>query len=489
MLNDIHAELLAKALDKILGKAQEGSIAFVRCLDPSVVRGICSSPAFDLKEWNFFGVVDEADENNALITADMAVEKREDKKGAALLLVDVNAAGAGMDGIYNAGREIAEKELFETANKEAQKGIPHGWSTLAKKAVAKARRIGGHTTISPWREFDFYSSCASPVDISKALVKLGLWPIAFDKKPEMQELDTSVLLVERLFLQARSSITAESRVEALMLQEPTDQQNRDLVNVVRQSAGMTFMESVEGLTTTPHLWVNAIRPFPSDALLKIKVIPWRGNTGRVLSWAGLTFNESEERLLFILDPQVAGKHQSKLEVRWDGLPDTLVKGAAEYSVAIVSGDEELAGKKVTHTGKSPQKCVFTIDDFDLDEGAKFEAIVRVRSIGNEDIEEVTEDFLLMFGEKPDTVKSSTGKTCRSIAEGAILIEQKANFEAACRNDKNFGRDAKGHVTFRFQSEGAKTCNAKMYCPELLRTIEEDWGRRNGAIGRWNVRSE
>ena len=33
MLNDIHAELLAKALDKILGKAQEENIAFVRCLD------------------------------------------------------------------------------------------------------------------------------------------------------------------------------------------------------------------------------------------------------------------------------------------------------------------------------------------------------------------------------------------------------------------------------------------------------------------------
>src|ERR1039457_3554104 len=122
MLNDIHAELLAKALDKILGKAQEGSIAFVRCLDPSVVRGICSSPAFDLKEWNFFGVVDEADENNALITADMAVEKREDKKGAALLLVDVTAAGAGMDVSYNTGPEVVATKIFEHTHKDTKKG-------------------------------------------------------------------------------------------------------------------------------------------------------------------------------------------------------------------------------------------------------------------------------------------------------------------------------------------------------------------------------
>jgi hypothetical protein len=220
MLNNIHTELLAKALDKILGKAQEGSIAFVRCLDPSVVSGLCISPAFDLKEWDFFGVVAEADADNALITADMAVEIREDKKDAALLLVDVNAAGAGMDGIYNAGREIAEKELFEAANKEAQKRIPHGWATLAKKAVAKARKLGGHTTISPWREFDFYSACTTPEDISTALVKLGLWPIAFDKKPDMQELDTSVLLVERLFLQARSNVAESSRKQRPICRSP-----------------------------------------------------------------------------------------------------------------------------------------------------------------------------------------------------------------------------------------------------------------------------
>src|SRR4030067_2691946 len=109
-------------------------------------------------------------------------------------------------------------------------------------------------------------------------------------------------------------------------------------------------------------------------------------------------NEEEERLQFILDPQASGRSQSKLEVRWEGLPNTLAKGSVEYSIAIVSGDEELAEKKVTHSGRSPQKCTFTLDDFELEEWAKFEALVRVRSIGNEPHEEVTEDFLLMFGE-------------------------------------------------------------------------------------------
>ena len=44
-----------------------------------------------------------------------AVEWREDKADPALLLVDANAAGAGMDGIYSAAREIGETELFDVA--------------------------------------------------------------------------------------------------------------------------------------------------------------------------------------------------------------------------------------------------------------------------------------------------------------------------------------------------------------------------------------
>jgi len=487
MLNNIHASLLAKTLNKVLGKAEEGNVAYIRCIAPDVVRALCVSPEFNLKDWVYFGVIDEADKDNSLITADMAVEIREDKKGAVLLLVDINASGAGMDGIYNACREISEKELFETANKEAQKLIPHGSKDFSKQAIAKARRLGGHTTISPWREFDFYSSCKEPEAISTALAKIGLWPIKFSHKPNIQDLETSVLLVERLFLQGRSSLTAESRVEALMLQGPTDHQKRDLVNLIRQSAGMSISESVAKLVAMPHLWVNAICPFPSDELIKIEIMTWRNANGTPKKWSGLSLSSNQdERLQFILDPQATGRSQSKLEVRWDGLPDTLAKGAVEYSIAIVSDDEELAEKKITHSGKSPQKCTFTKDDFELDEGAKFEAVVRIRSIGETECSELTEDFILMWGEIPDQVKSSSGKTCRTIVEGAILIESKEDFEAACKNDKHFGRLENGTVTFRFQAEGSKTCNVKMYCPELLRVIEEDWSNRSGAVGRWHV---
>ena len=65
-------------------------------------------------------------------------------------------AGAGMDGIYSAGREIREKELFDFA---------HDWArelfhTAARDFAGKELQNHGETAdiilFLPWREFEFY---------------------------------------------------------------------------------------------------------------------------------------------------------------------------------------------------------------------------------------------------------------------------------------------------------------------------------------------
>ena len=55
------------------------------------------------------------------ITADRAVELRESKEEAVLLLVDTVLAGAGMDGIYSAAQEVGEISLFNQALRLAGK--------------------------------------------------------------------------------------------------------------------------------------------------------------------------------------------------------------------------------------------------------------------------------------------------------------------------------------------------------------------------------
>lgn len=485
MVTETQITLLRDALQAILGKANPGNMAYIRCLESQIVKELCGSAVFEIPEWSIFGVTDQCAKDKRFITADQAVELREDKNNAVLLLVDIEHAGAGMDGIYSATREIDEAELFETANELARKKIPRGFQIFTKNAVKKARRVGRQNTICPWREFEFLTRCTNKEDISPALAILGLWTIKIKQKPEDADLYKSVSMVERMFLQLRSNNTIESRIDALMLIDPTEEQLKDLVKVLRSAANMSFFDAVSQVCNYPHLWLNNLKPgiFELDIIQKIEIVSWWGQRRNLLTWSGLTI--VEDRLHFILNQSSAGsRRQRKLEVRWKPLPEDLKKGVVEYSVAVVSGDEELAEKKVTHTGKNPQKCIFVYDDFELEEGAKFEAVIQIKVVGNENISAETEDFVLCFGEGHSSISSSAGGEVRAISEGAIMLESKEDFADACRkysNPQHYGRDAKGFVTFRYQNK-----RAKVFCPRLLRDIEADWGNRKGQIGRWKI---
>jgi DNA phosphorothioation-dependent restriction protein DptH len=484
MLSDVQSALISKALKKILGDPSEGTIAYIRCFGPQLIRSLCESSRCNIAGWTIWGVIDNLELSKRLITADYAVEVRENKQDSVVFLVDIATAGAGMDGIYSSAREIGEKEFFDIVNEEARKMVPHGFLNFCRKAVSKARRIGGQNTISPWRVFEFYSTCSDATSISSGLALLGLWPIQFNGKPDINDIDKSIRVLERLVLRSSSDTTAESKVDGLILVDPTEEQRRALIEFVRESTKLSLFDAIAALHDKPNLWLNNLKPgiFAQDTLQKIEIVPWRGKNDRPMAWSGLTLLDETGRLRFILDPnQTATKKQSKLEIRWKGLPDELNKGAADYTVTILSGEEELAEKKVSHTGKNPQKCSFTIDDFELEEGAKFEAIVSIRAIGNDDIEEKTEDFLLLFGNAPDKSKSSSGAIVRALVEGAIAIDSKDDFANACSNSHSFGRDSKGFITFRHEKK-----TAKVYCPSLLFKLEQDWWAKKGPIGRWEV---
>ena len=57
--------------------------------------------------WSAYAVVDKVGRRR--ITADQAVERREDKGDPVLFLIDPLRAGAGLDGIYSAAREKLER--------------------------------------------------------------------------------------------------------------------------------------------------------------------------------------------------------------------------------------------------------------------------------------------------------------------------------------------------------------------------------------------
>lgn len=156
---EIHARLLSRAFERILVKPAPGSMAYVRCLSPDVVRALATEPTFNPHGWHVWRVADSESEVARTITADRAVEMREDKSDAVVLMVDTARAGAGMDGIYSAAREVDESSLFEEALPLARHEITRQLSAAdrqyAELAVKKARGFGRRFSISSWTEFDF----------------------------------------------------------------------------------------------------------------------------------------------------------------------------------------------------------------------------------------------------------------------------------------------------------------------------------------------
>src|SRR5262249_18928332 len=108
LCTELHARLLAGALEKALGTAGPASVAFFRCLTPDIVESLASNDFFGPRAWRVWRVADHDDPQQRTISADHAVELREAKSDALLFLVDTSKAGAGMDGIYSAAQEVDE---------------------------------------------------------------------------------------------------------------------------------------------------------------------------------------------------------------------------------------------------------------------------------------------------------------------------------------------------------------------------------------------
>jgi hypothetical protein len=220
MWSELHAQLLANAFESVLGRADLGSVAFVRCLTPDVVGALAQDMTFAPPGWNVWCVADAEDMTGRTITADHAVELRESKRDPVLLLVDTSRAGAGMDGIYSAAQEVDEASLFSQALRLAGDKVTSQLSRRtrlqAERAIKKARGLGNRFSISPWTEFDFLVRIAAEQrHPGELLYLLGLWPVKQEDEADWEdELNVSRLFVDRLLGTAVAGLTLAQRVEA-----------------------------------------------------------------------------------------------------------------------------------------------------------------------------------------------------------------------------------------------------------------------------------
>jgi hypothetical protein len=476
-----HISHLAQAITNRLGAPTAGAVAFLRCLPSEQVDALADSGAFIVPGWTVNAVVDVAGLRR--ITADQAVEHREDKADAALLLIDQLRAGAGLDGIYSAGREIGEAELFQEALKLARKPM-YGRTAVLDNAVWRAERLGRRRRLTPWSKFDFYVSAAH--DMGRSLARLGLWPIASDEDPSTSELDRSAELADRLLYVSDTRAIAE-RVRALQL-EDTEDLNRALEQALRSAAGMSPEQAARYIEDQPDLWLGSIKPgFASEELRRLQLTSWRDAKGNVLKWSGLTRPDGEDTApRLVLDRTASTKDRAKLTVRWTTDPEEIVVGGVEYRVSVIAGEDVLAERIVHHRDHRTQQVAIGVDDFeDLEGTEKFDAVVEIVVVGQETVDPVqSEAFTLEFGETVKQLTSSSGQVVRTLVEGAIAIGDRVAFDQLVGGPGAAERaveDKKGYLTWRGD---AATRAAKVFRPALLRAVERDWVQRGGKIGYW-----
>ena len=282
-ISSTQASCLAKALRELAGPPDPGNIAFLRCIPAELIVPLVTHTNFRVTGWQVFAVAGEGGATPRTITADKAVEIRESKDMATLLIVDVTSAGAGMDGIYSASKEISEHELFKKAISNARKALPKPIVDVAKETVSRAKKLGQRHSVSHWQEFTFYSLCAEkPDNIGVAMATLGLWPTMFEQEPDIRDISKSALMVEKMLLPPASSKTPSARITALMLRGDTEAQRAALEKVLRDTGGQPLSDVLAKVATQPDIWLNNLTPsFATDRLSRIELVPWRNRSGGI----------------------------------------------------------------------------------------------------------------------------------------------------------------------------------------------------------------
>ncbi len=496
---NLHGPLLAEAFKRVLGDSQSGAMAFVRCLTPYVIEALGADTTFVPAGWQVLRVSDETDDKIRTITADQAVEIRESKTDATLLLVDTELAGAGMDGIYSAAREVNEATLFQQTQRLAAREITQRHSAATRRyadqAIKKARGHGGMHAVSRWAEFDFLCQVAAVGKSPGAYLHLlGLWPIlASENTNTSDDLNTSRIFVERLLGTAGASLAPAVRIETVRLDRSSERETGDLERFLHSVDTKPFLIALGQLAETEHLWIGSLRTeCATDAIRGIELTPWRNRNGSIAKWSGLIEEgDTNEPPALILRPDAdqSGRY-STLEVRWKADPAHLEKNAAEYRVVVRTDmNEELAVREVSHSArKGGEKCRFSNDDFfSLGEDALLSAKVVVEVVGNDEIEHQTSDeFIIHFGEPPEQVVGGVGDKVRTLSEGLAELGGREAVSTTMTSP-SITVDSKGFILLRTPVEQGRRKSFRVFRPPLIAAVEQEWIDRQGKIGRWKVK--
>ena len=485
----MNTQVLSRALERLLGRGMDGDLAFTRAFSHDDIQQILVAGIRSVSDWQILAVGSRS--GDGWITADQAVELRESKGIATFLLIDSHAAGAGMDGIYSAARELDEKTLFREAIAILQKNTERSWRDFAEEAVRRARRLGGRRNSTSLRqEFEYFGLVnQNPKESGQLIHLLGLWPVIGDTAAESTSLLTqSGLIVEKLLMPPGTSQAPSMRIAGLVLSAPSADQINGLELALRNSGSQPRAAVLQVVANSPALWLGNLRPaFLDSSLARIDIITWRRPNDNLWAWSGLRKIPDETLPHLIVDPE---SPTTKLEVRWKTEPDALPRGSVNYEVKVLAGTEVIASRQIEHSGSPEQKVVFTREDLEeIEDSSKLEAYVEISAAAQIGVKPAkTEDFIITPGEAPASQRVSSGEVHRCLADGLIHANSRDEIEAFLDQRSNGTQalpDKNGFVMCRLTG---MLRGFRVERPLLLQAVEKDWAKRgDSTVGRWIIR--
>lgn len=499
---DIHAPLLSKAFENVLGRPEDGSMAFARCLTTDVAEQLASDSSFAPCGWEVLLVADTNESELRTVTADRAVEIRETKERATLLLIDTTRAGAGIDGIYNASREVDETELFREARRLVGRQITKQLSSanrrFAETAIKRSQGHGRTSTVSQWAEFDFLCRVlASQGSLGAHVHLLGLWNFIDPSECDQDDtLDSACMFVDRLLGPVGASTSPTARIASVRLDRESERNKGDLERFLNSVDTKPLLTALRTLADLRHLWIGALRTKSAATSIQgFELISWRNRNGSIAKWSGLTEetneNDSDEVSppVLVLEREANKKKGGTLEIRWKAEPAELEKAAAEYRVSVLTDVEEelIVSDNILHSARrGGERWRFTRDDFSsIPEDALLSAKVVVTATSNQDIEpQVSEEFIIRFGDIPDPEVRGFRETIRTFSEGLADLGSRDRVSMLAERSPA-KEDSKGFILLRTREPGRRK-SFRVFRPSLVAEVEEDWIAKDGQIGRWTV---
>ena len=370
----------------------------------------------------------------------------------------------------------------------------------AEQAIKKAQGHGRAYAVSRWAQFDFLCRVAATGSSPGAhLYLLGLWPVLDSTESKASDdLNTSRLFVDGLLGTAGASLAPTARIEAVRLDGESEREKGDLERFLRSVDTKPLLGALEALAEKRHLWIGALRiRSAARSIQGIELISWRNRNGTIARWSGLVEEPAEDAPEEAKPPVlILGAGTTNSAARpWKSGGRLILpiwrKGQPPYRVSVrTEHDEEIAGPDNTpHAARKTgvEKCRFGNDDFSsLPEDAVLSAKVVVEVAGNDGIEpQVSEEFTIRFGQRPEQVGGTVGEPVRTFSEGLAALESRELVSAIAASSAPTV-DSKGFLTLRTPVERGRRRSFRVFRPSLVAEVERQWIEGQGAIGRWTV---